>query len=147
MSLNAQIKNDIKEAMKAKEAFKRDTLRQLSAAIKQIEVDERIEADDERVIGILQTQIKRRNDSIEQYKAGGRQDLADQEQGEIDILSVYLPKQLTDEELEAKVKELIEKVGATTGKEMGKVMGAAKTEIGSSTDNKRISMMAKKLLG
>lgn len=147
MSLNAQIKNDIKEAMKAKEAFKRDTLRQLSAAIKQIEVDERIEADDERVIGILQTQIKRRNDSIEQYKAGGRQDLADQEQGEIDILSVYLPKQLTDEELEAKVKELIEKVGATTGKEMGKVMGAAKTEIGSSADNKRISMMAKKLLG
>ncbi len=147
MSLNTQIKEDIKNAMRAKDAFTRDTLRQLSAAMKQVEVDERIELSDERIITIIQQQVKRRNDSIEQYRQGGREDLVEAETKEKDLLMSYLPKQLTDEELETKVKEMIATSGATSGKDMGKVMGLAKTEIGSLADNKRVSMMAKKLLG
>ncbi|MCV6607912.1 MAG: GatB/YqeY domain-containing protein [Campylobacterales bacterium] len=147
MSLKAQIQSDIKDAMRAKEVLKRDTLRSLSAEIKQVEVDERIEVNDERTIALIQKMIKKRNDSITEYKKGNREDLAEKEQGEIDILSEYMPKQLSDEELEAKVKEIIEKTGATSGKDMGKIMGMSAKEIGALADNKRISQMAKKLLG
>lgn len=147
MSLKAQVQSDIKDAMRAKEVLKRDTLRSLSAEIKQVEVDERIDVDDERVITIIQKMIKKRNDSITEYKKGNRDDLVTREQSEIDILSNYMPAQLSDAELEAKVKEIIEETGATSGKDMGKIMGAAKGKIGALADNKRISMAAKKLLG
>ncbi len=146
MSLKAQIQSDIKDAMRAKEVLRRDTLRSLSAEIKQVEVDERIEVDDERIVTIIQKMIKKRNDSITEYKKGNRDDLVQKEQGEIDILSTYMPAQLSEEELEAKIKEIIAKTGATSGKDMGKIMGAAKGEIGALADNKRISECAKKLL-
>jgi uncharacterized protein YqeY len=146
MSLRNTINNDLKEAMKAKDAKKRDALRLLTAAFKQIEVDERKELSDEDIIKIIQTQIKRRNDAASQYKDAGRDDLMQIELDEIAYYEVYLPKQLTDEELESELKSIIEKVGATSPKDMGKVMGAASKELAGRADGKRISTCVKSLL-
>ncbi|ANE35918.1 putative GatB/YqeY family protein [Campylobacter iguaniorum] len=146
MSVKEQILNDIKEAMKSKDNFKRDTLRLINSVFKQIEVDERVDLSDERVFAILQTEIKRRNESATQYKAGAREDLADKELNEIAIISSYLPKQLNDEELEAKMKELIASIGANDIKDLGKLMKVAKDEFGASCDGKRMSECAKKML-
>ena len=147
MSLKDQIKEDVKTAMREKDAFKRDTLRGITAAIKQVEVDNRIELDDGGVIEVLQKMIKQRNDAIEQYREGGREELAEKEANEIAILQTYLPAQLSDEELKEAVAAIIAETGASSGKDMGKVMGAAKGKIGAAADNKRISAMAKELLG
>ena len=146
MSLKEQINKDVKEAMKAKDTKKRDALRLLTSAMKQIEVDERKELSDEDIIKIIQTQIKRRNDSATQYKDAGRDELMQQELDEIAYYEVYLPKQLTDEELENELKAIVEKVGATSPKDMGKVMGMASKELAGRADGKRISTCVKSLL-
>ena len=143
MSIREQILADIKEAMKAKDEFKRDTLRTLNAALKQVEVDQRIEMTDEVVLPLLQKEIKKRADSVELYLKGEREDLAKKEQGEIDLIKAYLPAQLSDEELKAKIGAIIQKAG----KNLGAVMKMAKDEIGASAEAKRISMIAKELLG
>ena len=142
MSIREQILADIKEAMKAKDEFKRDTLRTLNAALKQVEVDQRIEMTDEVVLPLLQKEIKKRADSVELYIKGAREDLAKKEQGEIELIKAYLPAQLSDDELKEKIKSIIEKVG----KNLGAVMKMAKDEIGASAEAKRISMIAKELL-
>ena len=142
MSIREQILADIKEAMKAKDEFKRDTLRTLNAALKQVEVDQRIEMTDEVVLPLLQKEIKKRADSVELYLKGVREDLAKKEQSEIELIKAYLPAQLSDEELKEKIKSIIEKVG----KNLGAVMKMAKDEIGASAEAKRISMIAKELL-
>ena len=142
MSIREQILADIKEAMKAKDEFKRDTLRMLNAALKQVEVDQRIEMTDEVVLPLLQKEIKKRADSVELYIKGAREDLAKKEQGEIELIKAYLPAQLSDEELKEKIKKIIERVG----KNLGAVMKMAKDEIGASAEAKRISMIAKELL-
>jgi len=147
MLLKDQIRNDIKEAMKAKDTERRDALRLLSSAMKQIEVDERIELDDDAVIRIIQKQIKQRNDAASQYKDAGRDDLYDKEVAEIKIYEQYLPAQLDDAELETAVKNIISKVGAESMKDMGKVMGAASKELAGKADGKRISSCVKTLLG
>ncbi len=146
MSLREQINQEVKNAMKAKDTKKRDALRLLTSAFKQIEVDERKELTDEDVIKIIQTQVKRRNDAASQYKDAGRDDLMQQELDEIAYYEVYLPKQLTDEELATEVSVIIEKVGATSPKDMGKVMGAASKELAGRADGKRISTCVKELL-
>ena len=146
MGLRVQIKDDIKVAMKAKDVKKRDALRLLDSAMKQIEVDERKELSDDDVIAIIMKQIKQRNDSVTQYKDAGRDELAQKELDEIAIYEPYLPAQLSDEELEAALKEIIEKVSATSMKDMGKVMGMAKSTIGSQADGKRINECVKLLL-
>jgi len=146
MSLKDQIKNDIKEAMKAKDNKKRDALRMLSAAFKQIEVDERIELDDDAVMKIIIKQVKQRNDAATQYKDAGRDDLYEIEMFEISIFEVYLPAQLDDTQLESKIKAIIEKIGASTMKDMGKVMGASSKELQGLADGKRINECVKKLL-
>ncbi len=146
MSLKEQINKDLKEAMKAKDTKKRDALRLLNSAFKQIEVDERKELTDEDVIKIIQKQVKQRNDSIEQYKEAGRDDLVAKEQLEIDYYKAYLPAQLSDEELENTLKEIITQVGATSMKDMGKVMGAATKQLSGKADGKRINQTVKKLL-
>ena len=143
MSIREQILADIKEAMKAKDEFKRDTLRTLNAALKQVEVDQRIEMTDEVVLPLLQKEIKKRADSVELYLKGEREDLAKKEQGEIDLIKAYLPAQLSDEELKAKIGAIIQKAG----KNLGAVMKMAKDEIGASAEAKRISVIAKELLG
>ena len=142
MSIREQILADIKEAMKAKDEFKRDTLRTLNAALKQVEVDQRIEMTDEVVLPLLQKEIKKRADSVELYLKGAREDLAKKEQSEIELIKAYLPAQLSDNELKEKIKSIIEKVG----KNLGAVMKMAKDEIGASAEAKRISMIAKELL-
>ena len=142
MSIREQILADIKEAMKAKDEFKRDTLRTLNAALKQVEVDQRIEMTDEVVLPLLQKEIKKRADSVELYIKGAREDLAKKEQGEIEFIKAYLPAQLSDEELKEKIKKIIERAG----KNLGAVMKIAKDEIGASAEAKRISMIAKELL-
>jgi len=142
MSIREQILADIKEAMKAKDEFKRDTLRTLNAALKQVEVDQRIEMTDEVVLPLLQKEIKKRADSVELYLKGAREDLAKKEQSEIELIKAYLPVQLSDDELKEKIKSIIEKVG----KNLGAVMKMAKDEIGASAEAKRISMIAKELL-
>jgi len=142
MSIREQILADIKEAMKAKDEFKRDALRTLNAALKQVEVDQRIEMTDEVVLQLLQKEIKKRADSVELYLKGAREDLAKKEQSEIELIKAYLPAQLSDDELKEKIKSIIEKVG----KNLGAVMKMAKDEIGASAEAKRISMIAKELL-
>ena len=142
MSIREQILADIKEAMKTKDEFKRDTLRTLNAALKQVEVDQRIEMIDEVVLPLLQKEIKKRADSVELYIKGAREDLAKKEQGEIELIKAYLPAQLSDEELKEKIKKIIERAG----KNLGAVMKVAKDEIGASAEAKRISMIAKELL-
>ena len=146
MSLKEQLKNDLKEAMKAKDNFKRDVIRLINSSIKQIEVDERRELSDEDIIKILQKSAKQRNDSITQYRDGGREDLAEKEANELKVIESYLPKQMEDSELESAIKTVISEVGASTMKDMGKVMGIASKKLAGKADGKRISEVVKKLL-
>ena len=147
MSLKEQISNDIKTAMKEKNNAVRDALRLLSSAMKQIEVDERKELNDDDVIKIIQKQVKQRYDAMTQYKDAGREDLYAQEASEAAIFEAYLPQQLSDEELEAALRSIITELGATSIKEIGKIMGAASKTLGASADGKRINECAKKILG
>ncbi len=147
MSLKEQLQNDLKEAMKAKDSFKRDTIRFLMSAIKQVEVDTRKELSDADIVKIIQKSIKQREEAAQQYKEGGRDDLYEKETKEAEILRSYLPKQLSDEELAQEVQAIIQEVGATSMKDMGKVMQAATKKLAGQADGKRISEMVKKLLG
>ncbi|EFO6220908.1 GatB/YqeY domain-containing protein [Campylobacter jejuni] len=146
MTLKEQILNDIKEAMKQKDDFKRDSLRTLNAAFKQIEVDERIELDNERIYKIIASEIKKRKDVIELYLKANREDLAQKEQNEISLFEIYLPKQLSDEELTLVLKQLIEELGVSSLKEQGLVMKEAKIKLGASVDGKRLNLALKELL-
>ncbi|HQR73903.1 MAG TPA: GatB/YqeY domain-containing protein [Sulfurovum sp.] len=146
MTLNEQIKFDIKEAMRAKDNTKRDTLRNIQAAIKQIEVDERRELSDSDVEAILMKYIKQREDAKAQFSGAGREDLVAKEEAEIAIVKAYLPEPMDDVELEATLKAIIASIAAEGMKDMGKVMGEAKITIGSRADGGRINGMVKKLL-
>jgi len=146
MTLRETINQAVKDAMKAKDTKKRDALRLLTSAFKQIEVDERKELNDDDVIKIIQTQVKRRNDSASQYKDAGRDDLMQIELDEIAIYTPYLPAQLSDDELASELKNIISKVGASTMKDMGKVMGMASKELAGKADGKRINVKVKELL-
>lgn len=146
MSLREKINQDLKDAMKAKDTKKRDALRLLTSAFKQIEVDERKELNDEDIIKIIQSQVKRRNDSATQYKDADREDLMQIELDEIEYYTTYLPAQLSDEELAKSIKEIITQTGASTMKDMGKVMGAASKALSGKADGKRINECVKSLL-
>lgn len=146
MSVKEQILNDIKSAMKEKDEFKRDTLRALSAAFKQVEVDERISLDEARVFQIIASEIKKRKDAAELYTKGAREDLAQKELKEAELFASYLPKQLDDNELETSLKELIASLGITSLKEQGILMKEAKAKFGASVDGKRLNEMVRKLL-
>ena len=139
MSLNAQIKNDIKEAMRAKEIVKRDTLRNIQASIKQIEVDERREVTDADVETVLMKYLKQREDAKAQFSEAGRNDLVEKEDAEIAIVKAYLPEPMDDAELESVLKEVIASVGAESMKDMGKVMGMVSKELAGQADGKTIS--------
>ena len=146
VTLKEQLKSDLKDAMRAKEIEKRDSIRSINTMIKQIEVDERIELDDAKIIQLIQKGIKQREEAIVQFKEAQRDDLVENEQNQIDIFSLYLPKQLSDEELESVIQSIIVEVGATSMKDMGKIMNPAKEKVGGSADGKRINMAVKKLL-
>jgi uncharacterized protein YqeY len=147
MTLKEQIKSDVKDAMRAKETVKRDTLRNIQAAIKQIEVDERRDVTDADIEAIMVKYLKQREDAKVQFGDAGRDDLVEKEEVEIAIVKVYLPEPMDDTELETTLKEVIASVGAESMKDMGKVMGGAKAAIGSRADGGRINQMVKKLLG
>jgi len=147
MSLKEQLKEDLKTAMRDKEIVKRDSIRAINTMIKQIEVDNRIELGDEDIVKLIQRGIKQREEAISQYSTAGRSDLVEKEQEQIDVFMEYLPKQLSDDELEAIIQTIITETGATSMKDMGKIMNPAKEKIGGSADGKRINDMVKKLLG
>ena len=146
MSLKEQLKEDLKTAMRDKEVVKRDSIRTINTMIKQIEVDERRDLDDAEVIKLIQKGIKQREEAITQYKAASRDDLVTKEQEQIDVFMLYLPTQISDSELEAGMKEIIIQTGATSLKDMGKVMGNASKKFAGVADGKRINEMVKKLL-
>lgn len=146
MNLKEQIKNDIKEAMRAKEVIKRDTLRNIQAAIKQIEVDERRDVSDADIEAILMKYLKQREDAKTQFASAGRDDLVEKENTEIAIVKSYLPEPMDDTELEAILKKIVSDSGANSMRDMGKVMGVAKSAIGSRADGGRINLIVKKLL-
>lgn len=146
MSLKEKLNEDLKQAMRDKEVVKRDSIRAINTMIKQVEVDERRVLDDAEVIKLVQRGIKQREEAISQYSAASRDDLVQKEQEQVDVFMLYLPKQLSDEELESGMKEIISEVGATSLKDMGKVMGAASKKFAGVADGKRINEMVKKLL-
>ncbi len=147
MSLKQEINDQVKHAMKAGEKERLKVLRMLTAAIKQKEVDERIELEDADVLAILDKQVKQRRESIEQYRAGGRDDLADAEQVEIDVLSDFLPTPLTPEELDALIDKAIADTGASGMADMGKVMGDLKPKVQGRADMKGVSQAVRARLG
>jgi len=147
-SLKAQITNAMKDAMRAKDKHRLGVIRLMLAAIKQIEVDERIELDDERVLAVLDKMVKQRRESIAQYEAAARNDLADAEKAEIVILQDFLPEQLSEVEISKMVEDALEKTGAATMKDMGKVMGIIKPQAQGRADMNVISKTIKaKLAG
>lgn len=146
MNLNEQIKSDIKDAMRAKDTVKRDTLRNIQAAIKQVEVDERREVSDADVETILMKYTKQREDAKAHFLEAKRDDLIAKENAEIAIVKAYLPEPMDDAELESAIKALMASVGALSMKDIGKVMAGAKSAIGSRADGGRINQMVKKLL-
>ncbi len=145
-NLKTRLQNDLKTAMKEKDSFKRDVIRFVMSAIKQIEVDERKELSDADIEAILVKQIKQRNDAIEQFRDGGREDLVEKNEKELQILRSYLPEPMSDEEVKTVLEEIIAQTGAEGMKDMGKVMGAAKAKIGSRAEGRVINQIAKELL-
>jgi len=146
MSLKEKISEDMKAAMRAKEAGKLATIRLLTAAMKQKEVDERVELDDAMILGIIEKMIKQRKDSITQFEAGGRQDLADQEKSEMEILSAYMPAQLSDAEVQAAVTAAVAEVGATGPQDMRKVIDVLKAKLAGRADMGKVSGLVKAAL-
>jgi len=147
MSLKAQIQEDVKTAMKAKEAARLSTLRMLTAAMKQKEVDERIELDDAAVLAIVEKLIKQRKDSIEQFGKASRQDLVDAETAELAVLTAYLPAQLSEAEVLAAIEAAIASTGAAGPKDMGKLMGVLKPQLAGKADMGKVSALVKQRLG
>jgi uncharacterized protein YqeY len=146
MSLKAQITEDMKAAMRAKESARLATIRLILADIKRKEVDEQIELDDTQTLAFVEKMIKQRKDSITQFEAGGRADLADIEKGELAILAAYMPAGLSDEEIAAEVAAAVASTGAAGPQDMGKVMGVLKPKLAGRADMTVVSGLVKKAL-
>lgn len=143
MTIKERLNNDIKDAMRAKDKERLSTLRLITAAIKQVEVDERIEVDDERMLMILDKMTKQRKESIAQYEKASRDDLVAQEQFELDILKNYLPEPLSDTEIETMVNNAFTETGATKMADMGKVMALLKPCLQGRADMAQVSALIK----
>ena len=146
MSLKDRITDDMKAAMRAKEADRLSTVRMLLAAIKQKEVDERITLDDVQVVGIVDKLIKQRKDSVAAFQQAGRTDLVDKESAEIRVLEAYLPQRLSAEEIAAEVATIVADTGAAGPGDMGRVMGAAKARLAGKADMAQVSAAVKAAL-
>jgi uncharacterized protein len=146
MSLKERITDDMKAAMRARDAERLGTIRLLTAAMKQKEVDERVELDDVAVIGIVDKMLKQRKDSIDAFEKAGRQDLADKEKAEVAVLQAYLPARLSADEIASEVKAIVAEVGAKGPGGMGKVMGAAKARLAGKADMGQVSAAVKAAL-
>ncbi|MGK6307156.1 GatB/YqeY domain-containing protein [Variovorax sp. DT-64] len=146
MSLKDQITEDMKNAMRAKDSERLGTIRLLMAALKQKEVDERVELDDAMVVAIVDKMVKQRKDSVAAFTQGGRTDLADKETAEIKVLEAYLPQRMGAEEITAEVKAIVAELGAKGPGDMGKVMGAVKTRLAGKADMGLVSAAVKSAL-
>jgi uncharacterized protein YqeY len=146
MSLKEQITEDMKAAMRAKDSERLGTIRLLTAAIKQKEVDERIELDDSAVVAVIDKMVKQRKDSIAAFEQGGRADLAAKEAAELTVLQAYLPARLSTEEVLAEVKAIVAELGASGPGDMGKVMGVVKTRLAGKADMGAVSGAVKTAL-
>jgi len=146
MSLKDQITEDMKIAMRAKDSFRLGTIRLLLAAVKQKEVDERVVVDDTALVGIVDKLIKQRKDSVAAYIQAQRQDLADKESDEIKVLEAYLPQRLSAPEVQAAVAAIVSTLGAKGPGDMGKVMGAVKTQLAGKADMALVSQAVKAAL-
>jgi uncharacterized protein YqeY len=143
MSLKAKLTDDMKAAMKGGDKERLGTIRLVNAAIKQREVDERIVLDDTQVLAVLEKMLKQRRDSITQFEAANRTDLADKEKAEVAVIQAYLPAQMTPAEVDAAIAAAIAESGATGPKDMGKVMGLAKAKVAGRTDMGKLSELVK----
>lgn len=143
MSLKSRITDDMKTAMKARDAVRLSAIRLLMAAIKQKEVDERIELDDAAIVAVVDKMLKQRRDSVTQYEAGGRQDLADQEKAEMAVLADYLPQQLSVAEINALIEAAVESSGAAGMQDMGKVMALLRPQLAGRADMAAVSTLIK----
>lgn len=146
MSLKARISDDMKAAMRARETERLGTIRLLLAAIKQREVDERIELDDTAVLAVVDKMLKQRKDSITQFQQAGRDDLVQKEQAEVDVLKVYMPAALSDAEIAAEVQQAVADTGAAGPQDMGKVMGVLKPKLAGRADMTAVSALVKAAL-
>ncbi len=146
MSLKERLADELKNAMKNKDQLRKNVITMIRADIKQIEVDKRVELTDEEVIEIISKQAKQRRDSIEEFKKGGREDLVEQAAQEVDVLMEYLPEQLSEEEIETIIKEVIANTGATSMKDMGKIMAAAMPKLKGRTDGRVVNQIVRKIL-
>ena len=144
--LKEKLMEDLKNSMKEKNVIRKNVIQMVRAAILQIEKDKGIEVDDNKILEIIAKEVKTRNDSLEDFQKGGREDLVEQAKQEIAILSEYLPKQLTKEELTEKIMNIINEIGATSIKDMGAVMKEAKAQIGTAADGKSINEVVRELL-
>ena len=147
MSVKNQLRDDMKQAMRSGDKARLGVVRMALAAVQQREVDERIELDDAGVLGVIEKMIKQRRESVEQYRAGGRQDLADKESAEIETLSAYLPEPLGEAELAALVDAVVAETGATSMKDMGKVMAELRNRAQGRADMAALSAQVKTRLG
>tara|TARA_Y100000741_G_C18038180_1_gene471211 strand:- start:78 stop:521 length:444 start_codon:yes stop_codon:yes gene_type:complete len=143
LALLSDIKSDLKQAMLGKNDLVRDTIRMFLAEVQRFEIDNKEEVDDAKALQIINKMIKQRNDSISQFISGGRDDLADKEQEEVNILSKYKPEQLSEEEVIAKVKNAIQDSGASSMQDIGKVMGILKSSLAGSADMGMVSKIVK----
>jgi hypothetical protein len=146
-TLKDQIQEDVKSAMRARDQKRLTALRLITAAIKQVEVDERVEMDDQAVLAVLDKMVKQRRDSLEQYQNAGRDDLAAQEQFELELISVYLPEALSDDELAALIKQTVADTGASSIRDMGTVMNKLREQVQGRADMKAVSSAVKQQLG
>jgi len=143
MALKTRIQEDVKSAMRARDQKRLTALRLITAAIKQIEVDTRTELDDQAVLGVLDKMVKQRRESLEQFQRAGRDDLAAQEQYELDLLSPYLPEALSDAEVADLIKQAVAETGASTIRDMGAVMNKLRSEVQGRADMKAVSNAVK----
>ena len=144
--LKEKLMDDLKNSMKEKNVLRKNVIQMVRAAILQVEKDKQIELDDNQILEIMAKEVKKRKDSIPDYEKSGREDLLNQVKGEIDIISEYLPQPLTKEEIEKIVDQVIKDTGATTIKDMGKVMKESKAKIGPAADGKTINEIVKEKL-
>ncbi len=146
MSLLNSINQDLKSAMLAKDSLARDTLRMLIAEIKKFQIDNKVEAADKDVLSIINKMIKQRKDSIDQFTKGNRDDLANTEREQLEVIQKYLPEQLSDKEVEEVIKNKINVLEASSMQDMGNVMGALKSELAGKADMSLVSELVKKSL-
>ncbi len=147
MTLKLTIQEDVKSAMRARDQKRLTALRLITSAIKQIEVDQRVDVDDQMVLTILNKMVKQRRESLEQYVTHGRDDLAAQEEYELELLSVYLPEALSDDEVADLIKQAVTDTGASSIRDMGAVMNQLRAEVQGRADMKAVSIAVKAQLG